>query len=490
MEKPAIGRKSRWALMITSMLMLAAISYLKFGLTGNIRVDHNPFPSYLSYPVFLLFVLAIGLFGWQYWKLIWHEQNVKKHYKNEAYLIVALASCMLPFLSNDVIIYLGHGYLSNHGVDVFANTNILQQSAWAPFIDDWMDGPFVYGPINLIPAKLANLVGGENLWLTFVAYKILMLLVAIGIIELVHKMINDPKDLLIVILAPAFWIHNVGHMHNDIIACLLVLSAVHFAMKTQLMPAAVFMGIALSCKVSVIIYLPFIFVLFYFTSSDKFSKRMGIIVISLLLTIISIIGCYSIFYDGGDSISVPFKYLSKQHAAKSFAEILGEMLNMVTTGLNQTNINEEFAMDEIPHHDPKAYWWQVSKTIFNIIGIIMFMVTTLIFITKTRMKFNRQLVIEYFLKLNFIFFFIYLHIFHAWYLALLIPLVAIVENPRIKKYFMILATYSGIHTIIITIARPSVLYYVLPGLVLINAGLFLWQFRKNYLTVETKIIHS
>lgn len=470
-----------------SILVLTGISYLKFGLTGNIRVDHNPFPAYLSYPVFFLFVFAIALFGWQYWKLIWNQQHTKKNYKTEAYVIVILASCMLPFLSNDVIIYLGHGYLSNHGIDVFANLNILPQSAWAPYIEDWKDGPFVYGPINLIPAKLANLIGGEHLWLTFLSYKILMLLVAIGIIELLHKIVTEPQDLLIAVLAPAFWLHNVGHMHNDIIACLLVLTAVFFSLKKQIMPASVFMGIALSCKVSVIMYLPFIFTLYYFTAPDTYVKRVGNIVISLLLLVISVVGCYAIFYDGGDSITVPFNYLSKQYAAKSFAEILGEMLNMFFTGVNQTNINEEFAMSEIPVNDPKVYWWGISKTIFNVVGILMFIITTSIFVYKTKLKFNRDLVIEYFTKLSFIFFFIYLHIFHAWYLALLIPLISIVNIPRIKKYFMVLAVYSGIHTIIITIARPSALYFVLPVLVIINAGLFLWQFRKNYLTVETHV---
>ena len=65
----------------------------------------------------------------------------KENYKKEAYWIVILASCMLPFLSNDVFVYLGHGYLSNHGVDVFSHTNILKDSIWINYIDAWPDGP-------------------------------------------------------------------------------------------------------------------------------------------------------------------------------------------------------------------------------------------------------------------------------------------------------------------------------------------------------------
>ena len=466
--------------------MMCLISWLKYGLTGMIRVDHNPFPPVWSYPIFIAFTGALALFGYHYYRLIWNTPGIyEKNYKAQAYWIVVLASLMLPFLSNDVIIYLGHGYLSNHGVDVFANTDILKNSAWAPYIDDWKDGPFVYGPVNLIPAKLANLVGGENLWISFFTYKLLMLLIGFGIVEMLNKIVKEPKDLLLAVLAPAFWLHNIGHMHNDLIACLLVLTAVFFVLKNLLMPAAVFIGMALSCKVSVIMYVPFIFSLYFFTADEQISKKIGRMVVSVLLLAITIIGCYAIFYDGGASISVPFQYLSRQHPAKSFAEILGEILNVVCSGVNKANIESELAMEEIPNEDPKVYWWGISKMIFNIVGILMMLITGWIFALKTKMKFNRELIVELFIKLSFIFFFFYLHIFQAWYLALLIPLIAISSNQRIKKYFMVLCAYSGVHTIMIAIARPSFLFYILPVLVIINALLFLWQFRRNYLMVES-----
>src|SRR5688572_4826838 len=210
-----------WMFMYGAILVLCGISWAKFILTGNLRVDHNPFPVAWSYPIFILFVGSLLLFAIHYWKTVWvHEPAT--NYKWQAYGVVIIASLMLPFVSNDVIVYLGHGYLSNHGIDVFANMDILKDSVWAPYIDDWKEGPFVYGPINLIPSKMANWVGGENIYLSFAVYKILMLGVGIGIIEMLSKIVTDPRNLLIAALAPAFWLHNVGHMHNDMIACLLV----------------------------------------------------------------------------------------------------------------------------------------------------------------------------------------------------------------------------------------------------------------------------
>lgn len=476
--------KGSWRGMITAIMLLIALSWVKYGITENIRVDHNPFPHILGYPVFILFSLSILLFSFSYWKLIWRTELTQINYKKEAYGILILSSLMVPFLSNDVIIYLGHGYLHNHGVDVFSNTSILQGSRWSAYIDDWKDGPFVYGPINLIPAKLANYIGRENLAITFVSYKVIMLLVGIGIVELFNRIVKEPKDLLIAILAPAFWLHNVGHMHNDIIACLFVLSSVYFVLNKQLIPSALFIGLALACKVSIVLYVPFIFMLYFYTSEAKLTGKLLNILVGVLLMIGALVGCYAIYWTGSSSIEVPFKYLSQQQSTKSFAEILGEILNVLFSGVNKTNIQSEVAMETVPVNDPKAYWWRISKTIFNGIGILMFIVTGLIFGIKTKMKFTKEQVIELFIKFNFIFFFIYLHIFQAWYLILIMPLVIISANDRIKKYFMILCCYSGIHTIMITIARPSALFYILPVLVIINCGLFVWQFRKNFLTVE------
>jgi hypothetical protein len=478
------AKKRPWEVMITSILFLCALSWLKFGITENIRVDHNPYPGSWSYAVFFVFCGALVLFGLYYWKLIWKTQHTQPHYKVEAYVILFLASLMVPFLSNDVIIYLGHGYLSNHGVDVFSNIGILKDSAWAPYIHDWKDGPFVYGPVNLIPAKLANTIGGENLWLTFIVYKCFMILVGIGIIEILQRIIKDPRDLLIAILAPAFWLHNVGHLHNDLIACLFVLASVYFITKAQLLPAAIFMGISISCKVSVVLYVPFIFVYYYFTSTQKLTQRIITIFSSLILFILSIAACYAIFWRGSSSIQVPFEYLSQQQSTKSFSEILGEILNVIFSGVNRANIESEVAMEEVAGNDPKIYWWTLSKNIFNIVGLIMFVVTGVIFWIKTKLKFTKEQIIELFIKFNLIFFFYYLHIFQAWYLVILIPLIALSTNERLKKYFMVLCCYSGVHTIIITIARPSALFYVLPVLVIFNCCLFVWQFKKNFLTVE------
>ncbi len=470
--------------LIAGVLLMIGLSWLRYGLIRNLKVDNTPFPVEWNYPVFIVFISALVLIAINYWKLVWKDQAAgRKNFKKEAYWIVILSSFILPFLSNDVFVYLGHGYLSNHGVDVFSHTNILKDSIWISYIDAWPDGPFVYGPLNLLPAKIANWIGGENIWLTFASYKVLMMLMGFGIVELLHKIIKDPKDLLMAVLAPAFWLHNIGHMHNDMIAAVFVMVSVALILRNHMIAAALFMGIALACKVSVIIYVPFIFCFFFFTYQMSVGKKILVMCGAFILLVASIMGSYAIFYTGPDSLTVPFGYLAKQNAAKSFAEILGEILNVLFSD-DKNSIGNEFDKASIVKTDPKVYWWGVSQKIFNVIGLVMMVLLTIIFIAKTKLKLSKELVIEYFIKLSFIFFFIYLHIFQAWYLVLLMPLIVISENQRIKKFFMVLCAYSGVHTIIYVIARPSALFYLVPVLVIINCGLFLCHFRKNYLTVE------
>jgi Glycosyltransferase family 87 len=478
-----------WAAVFVGIMLMVGISWLRYGLIHTMKVDNEPFPVEWNYPVFILFIGSLLLLAFSYWKIVWtlSPSVTKRSYKVEAYLIVILSSMMLPFLSNDVFVYLGHGYLSNQGVDVFSHTNILKSSIWISYIDAWPDGPFVYGPINLIPSKIANWIGGENIWLTFISYKIFTLLVGFGIVELLTRMVKHPKDLLIAIIAPSFWLHNIGHMHNDMIAALFIMASVLFILKNQLILSAIFIGLSLSCKVSSIVYIPFIFCMYYFTNQTSSSKKWGNMMVSFLVLMATIVGCYGIFYTGSSSLTVPFNYLAQQNAAKSFAEILGEILNVVAGGLSPEAIESEVSMVEINKTDPKVYWWGISQKIFNLIGLLLMFITSLIFAIKTKMKFNKELTIEYFIKISFIFFFIYLHIFQAWYLILLMPMIVISQNNRIKRYFMVLCAYSGIHTIIYVIARPSALFYLVPVLVLINASLFLWQFRKNYLSVESPI---
>lgn len=479
--------KKVWAILWLLVIILSSLGWIKFVLTGNILVDHNPYPKNWSYPIFLTFLLSLTTFCVIYWRLIWHTKRDIKFYKTGAYIVLILSTLMLPYLSNDVIIYLGHGDLSNQGIDVFSQTNILKNSIWAPYIVDWKDGLYVYGPITLIPAKLANWIGGNNIYLIFSIYKLLMLLLGIGIVEILLRIVKTPNDLLVVILAPAVWLHNIGHAHNDLIACFLIFLSILFIKKERHVLSAAFMGLALACKISAAIYLPFLLI-YPMVESDKPIKHYIFRnILFLLVFVITLAGSYAIFFQTMDTLTGPFKFLSNQQPSKSFAEVTGEILHVIFGGMHLDGIENEVNKLTIAGDDPKIYWWRKSQLLFNIIGLLLFVTTTSIFAVKTKFKLTKDLVIEYFTKVAFIFFFFYLHIFQAWYLILLTPFISIISNTRIKKYFMILACYSGVHTIIITIARPSSLYYVLPVLVLFNVLLFLWQFRKNYLMVESEV---
>jgi len=485
------SKKTPFYWMLLSTLAITLLSWCKFGVTGSIRVDHNPFPGVWGYLVFIVFGSSLLVFGIQYWRLYTGKYGTYYDFKQLqkfAWIQLIIASLAMPLLSNDVFVYLAHGELSNRGVDVFSQTNVLQQSIWFEFIGDWKDAPCVYGPINLLIAKLAASMSFGNIWLALAAYKLIHIIMGMAIIGLIFQMARSPRDFILVAFTPAFWLHNISQVHNDLTGCFLFFTAIYFIKQDKIYYSAILIALAVAAKISYIIYVPFIGLYYIlFVRTFKLYKSITYGIASIFLFAIFIIGSYSIFWKDFSTFSVPLSYASTQTPSKTFAEVTGEIVTvLMSDGGISSSINEQVATKTIEKDNPKVYYWKITQKIFNYLGIVLGIITTLVFVIKTRLKFTKKIFVEYFIKMSFVFFFIYLHVFNAWYLVAFMPLLIIAGDlERLKKYFIVISSYSGLHMIVLNIERPSILYMILPIIVLVNICLFLWQFKKNFLTVET-----
>jgi hypothetical protein len=164
--------------------------------------------------------------------------------------------------------------------------------------------------------------------------------------------------------------------------------------------------------------------------------------------------------------------------------VLGELLN-----IGFADIAPQDALTNVDDNPSKIWWWKQCRIVFNIIGIVLAIIVSIVFIAKTRFVFYKTVLAEYWIKISLVFFFFYSHIFNAWYLIALLPFLPLIgNNNRLKKYFIVVTVFSNLHMIMLNISRDSALYYLLPPIIFINISLFLWQFRKNFLTVETKLV--
>lgn len=478
------------SILLGSVFFLVVLSWIKFLTLDTIKVDQTPLSSYWGYVVVIGYVVGLFLYAKKYANLINDENDVKLSIlkiKKWAYIHLGIASFMLPFLSNDIFLYLAYGDLSNQGIDVFTQTGVLEKSKWFEYIGSWKNSPYLYGPITLWQAKISNWIGGDSIWGVLITFKFIQLLIGICFIEILSLMVKNTSDYVYVSLSPILWLQNLGCMHYDLLAGFFLLGSIYFITHKKIVFASLLIGFAVATKMVYFIYAPFISVL-YFIVYHKEIKWKSLVYYfgGISIFVVALVGSYFPFWTSIKTFLVPLEFLQTQEPSKSFSEVLGELFNIIFT---TPDVDEQLNKIEVKHDDTKWYWWNLFKIIFQSFGALLAIWLTSFFIYKTRFKANRITLSEYWVKLSMIFYFFFSHIFNAWYLIAFIPFIPYIgKNKRLKNYLLVIMIFSNVHMIFLNIDRTSYLYYALPPIVLINVCLFFWQFKKNYFTIEAKLV--
>ncbi len=471
--------------LIICVLALVLVSWSKLVFTGSMKVDNNPVSTWQGLSIFLIFGVSLFIYGRIYYKLYKNAgQLTISHFqiKKWGYIHIVLASLMLPILSNDIFLYMAYGDLSNMGHDVFREQDIMVHSKWAYLVGNWKDSPYLYGPLTLWIGKIANWIGGNNVYIVLFVFKLIWALIAICFLEIMSLTVKHLGDFILVLFTPVFWLQNIGGLHYDLVAGFFLLIAVYFISQQKIVFSLVAIAIACMCKIVFLIFVPFILLHYFFINPNRITwKPMVYFIMGIAISAILVGLSYLPFWKGMETISVPLKYLNTQEPSKSFSEVLGELLNLVFA--------DAAPKDELANtidSTSKIWWWKQCRIAFNILGIILAVIVSIVFMVKTKFVFYKTVLAEYWIKICLVFFFFYSHIFNAWYLIALLPFIPFLgHNERLKKYIIVVSVFSNLHMILLNIGRDSFVYYLLPPIVFINICLFLWQFRKNFLTVES-----
>lgn len=474
--------------LLVCVIALLVVSWSKLLFTGNIKVDNNPLSTFHGIVVVILFALSLFTYARIYSKFFKNASLLTishQQLKVYGYIHIVLASLMLPILSNDIFLYMAYGDLSNLGYDVFTRGDVMAQSKWASYVGNWKDSPYLYGPLTLWISKIANWIGGTNVYAVLIVFKIIWALIAICFLEIMSLMVKNMGDFILVLFTPVFWLQNVGGMHFDLMAAFFLLIAVYFITQQKIVFSLVAITIACMCKIVFVIFIPFVLLHYFFINPNRITwKPIVYFLLGVILSVGIIIVSYYPFWIGMQTITIPFSYLNTQEPSKSFSEVLGELLNIAFS-----DAAPKGELSNVTDSSSKIWWWKQCRIAFNIFGILMALVVSIVFIAKTKFVFYKTVLAEYWIKLSLVFFFFYSHIFNAWYLIALLPFLPLIgNNDRLKRYFILVSVFSNLHMIFLNIGRDSFMYYLLPPIVFINISLFLWQFRKNFLTVESHLI--
>ena len=172
----------------------------------------------------------------------------------------------LPLGSADVYSYACQGWVQRVGGDPYAAGVAGSGCPWVSSVaSSWADSPAPYGPLFLLLAAVAVLIGGPSLDAVIAGLRVIALaglvLTAWGVPALARRAGIDPvKATWTVLASPLVLVHLVSGAHNDALLIGLIvagLAVVRGRATGPLVAAGALLGLAVSVKATAIVVVPF-----------------------------------------------------------------------------------------------------------------------------------------------------------------------------------------------------------------------------------------
>jgi len=198
-----------------------------------------------------------------------------------------------PGLSSDIFSYI----LSDRIATVY-HQNVWQIAPLThnndPFaiMADWKNTTRVYGGVNQLIYTIPSMLGGNNIVLLVILYKLVSSLFAIGIIWILYLSLYDEKNKLnlsrklrMVIWNPLFLIELFGSGHNDSLMIFFTLLSYFFFQRRRFLLS----GLVLACavQVKIIPVLLFVFIIISLFQKKAFKSVASFVASFLLVNIVS-----------------------------------------------------------------------------------------------------------------------------------------------------------------------------------------------------------
>ncbi|MER7072188.1 polyprenol phosphomannose-dependent alpha 1,6 mannosyltransferase MptB [Terrabacter sp. NPDC000476] len=210
-------------------------------------------------------VLALALLVVAWWRLREADVGVKWWWTTTALWFGPLVLAM-PLYSRDLYSYAAQGLLWDQGLSPYDHVVRELDSPWrSSTAPTWLDSPTPYGPVWLLLARAVAAVSGE-LW---VALLLLRLLAVAGVVVLAWAVPDVARRLgwspvratWLGVAVPLVGAHFVGGAHNDALMVAAVLGGVALALRRRLVLACVVIALGAMVKVTAVVALPFVAVL-------------------------------------------------------------------------------------------------------------------------------------------------------------------------------------------------------------------------------------
>ena len=314
---------------LAGIALLTACSWGRWLATGSLKVDE----SYPSLGVATLLFLGL-LLGWSLLVGSFHgiltdafdEQTAAlsmARLRRLTFLGLAIASLMLPMLSNDIFQLFSWSSLAARGKDVFATVTALPESEWASYVSArWARTICHYGPLTLVAAMPAAFAHGSP-------FAAILLVRTCWLIPLVAVMLASFRLLpsmrtfhAMLWLNPLWLLEGPGQLHCDLVGITLVTAGVVLAMRRRTVVATLLYALAVVSKYTFVLVGPW-FLLFGATSNRQRAVRA-----LLLATAIGACGAafYAPFWRGTPTLTAPLQDTFSERPGGTLEEVVGDLV--------------------------------------------------------------------------------------------------------------------------------------------------------------------
>jgi hypothetical protein len=462
---------------------MTASSYIRWAVTGSIKVEQNYLSGWPMVLNMVLFLGALAAAGYAYVKAVLRSPGYDLDLRQVKRLAVATALVtffMMPMLSNDIFSGLAYGDLVLRGINPYTQAGMLKTTLYASYLGRaWIDAPCVYGPVNVLLEAASAWAGSGSVLAGVAIIKLMTLGFALLFIWTAGRFFEtaDPdrksNTAALVLLAPIFWVMGSGQAHNDIVAAALLMTSLLLMKKKHFVAAFVLLTLAVQAKVFAAIAVPLFIVLAW--SALRADKKRLILTLgaSLGLAAVCSAALYAPLWDGAKTLSTPAKFLEQKHATKSIPRVAATAAEFVNTV-----VHRRLALPSVPPADQRS---ALEKETVSLMKILSLLLALYVLVRLRRFRaFNDYL--AGFAALATIVVCFYSPAFQPWYLVGALPLFAGVERKEWVTWAAAIFAAASAMNVLHIAGDSNVPARILSAVFIAGTnGLFFWRFRARFL---------
>lgn len=467
--------------MTIGAFLIVLSSILRAFWADSVMVDNHALTGTPALFIYCLFIGGLGWYSWNFCQFWCHDNLFLPSLRRLSYGMVLLFSLMPPMLSNDVFSLLTYGDLANHGVDIFNQAHLSGQSVFLSYDNpNAADGPNVYGPLCIAFMRLATFFSANNIAAALIAFKFVTLFWSVLFVEAACRisslLTEGLKPLSFIILNPLFLIQGVGQQHVDLLSAALALWAIWFVLNDKIFFSFIPIALAIAVKTSYVLLVPYSIVALYLKNKRLISTAAlslgGIAMAAACLGVL-----YWPYYSSPQTLLAPVLSLYSQVPTKSLVEVFGDIIFYVLQLFHSGGLSGVMTSDNALAAEKE----QIYAVLIFIFRFFALTVSLFLAVRFIRSKGDKASLTSLYLRLLLLFLLFYSHVIYPWYLLLALPFVWFEKDKGFMTWLLVLTCFCNAQGIMCSIDRSSWVYALVVPLIAINAVIFLWRFKANFL---------